>query len=463
MMYADKLLNPPFLRMNLILLIFLTGSKVFLLSSVQAVDPVSGENWPQFRGPHARGVAESGNIPAQWSATNNVEWKVDIPGRGWSSPIVWGDRVFLTTVINHGETEQLKKGLYFGGDRHEVSKTEHEWKVLCLSLTSGKLLWERSVHKGVPPTPIHIKNSYASETPVTDGEYVYACFGNVGIFCLDFKGKEIWSYPLKVNPTRLDYGPSASPVINGDRIYYVSDNDRKSYLLALNKRTGRQIFRVLRNEKTNWSTPYIWKNTKRTEIVTAGTAAIRSYSLEGKELWEITNMSSHTIATPYEAEGLLYVSSGYIGDKVKPFYAIKPGGRGDITLSRGQTNSDFVAWSNFKIAPYNPSTLVHGGFLYVLLDRAIFSCFDAKTGVVHYNGQRLPRSVGITASPWASGNHIYCLNEDGVCYVLRAGKDFQIMHRNVLGRDDLCMSSPALAGDRLLIRTDKRLYSIRNK
>ncbi len=450
----------PFTFSILFSLFFLICSVFSPLASGQEQES-SGGNWPQFRGPGSRGVA-SDNLPLEWSATKNVEWKTDLPGRGWSCPIVWGDRVFVTTVVNHGKTEALKKGLYFGGDRHEIAESRHDWKVLCLSLSTGELLWEKTVHSGRPETPIHIKNSYASETPVTDGEFIYACFGNVGIFCLDFEGGEIWKHELKACPTRLDYGPSASPAIHGDRIYYVYDNDEDSYLLALDKKTGEQTFRISRDEKSNWATPFVWENPVRTEIITPGTGAIRSYDLDGKLLWEIKGMSSHTIATPYEADGLLFVSSGYVAGKIKVVYAIKPGGRGDLTLKEGQTSSEFIAWYDNNIAPYNPSTLVHDGFLYVLLDRAIFGAYDAKSGKAHYDRQRLPRSAGVTASPWASGNHIYCLNEDGVCYVLKAGDTFEVLYQNHLEAGELCMSSPAIAGDRLLIRTDKRLYSIRN-
>jgi outer membrane protein assembly factor BamB len=421
------------------------------------------DHWPQFRGPAARGVASSDNIALRWSATENVEWKTDIPGRGWSSPIVWGDRIFITTVINHGETEPIKKGLYFGGNRQDVPTSEHEWKVFCLDLVTGETLWDRTVRKGRPLSAIHLKNSYASETPVTDGTNVFDCFGGHGIYCLDFAGKVVWEHPLPAHKMRFGWGTSASPVLHGGRLYYVSDNDDGSYLLALDKRTGKELFKIDRNEKSNWATPYVWQNEKRTELITPGTAAIRSYDLDGKPLWTLGPMSTITIAMPYAADGLLYVTSGYVGDKIKPVYAIKPGGSGDLSLPEGQASSEFIAWANLGIGPYNPSTLVHEGLLYVLYDRALVSCFDARTGQLHYDKQRLERSAGFTCSPWASGGRIYCLNEDGACYVLRAGKTFEVLQRNTLAEDDLCMSTPATVGDRLLIRADKRLYSIREK
>jgi outer membrane protein assembly factor BamB len=418
------------------------------------------ENWPQFRGAGARGVSMNTKLPDRWSATENVEWKTEIPGRGWSSPIAWGDRVFLTTVVNQGESEEPKKGLYFGGNRPEVPKAEHEWKVLCLDLASGKVRWEKTVRRGQPQTAIHLKNSFASETPVTDGERVYACFGNVGIFCFDLDGREVWEHPLEPRRMRFAWGTAASPVLHGDRLYYVCDNDEQSYLLALDKRTGKEIWRTARDEKSNWSTPFVWQHAKRTEIVTPGTGANRSYDLDGKLLWSLQGMSSITIATPYAADGLLYLSSGYVGDKLKALYAIKPGASGDITPLAGETSGEFIAWSDPNIAPYNPSTLVRDGRLYVLYDRGLVSCFDAKTGAMHYDRQRLPNGFAFTASPWAVGDKIFCLNESGVCFVLRAGDKFELLHANELG-GEMCMSTPALAGNRLILRTDKRLYSIR--
>ncbi len=434
---------------------------VLLVCLAGATALATDTNWPQFRGAAARGVSTNASLPARWSATENVEWKTEIPGRGWSSPIVWGDCVFLTTVVNRGESEEPKKGLYLGGNRPEPPKSVHDWKVLCLDLTNGKVRWEKTVHSGLPQSPIHLKNSFASETPVTDGERVYACFGNVGIFCFRLDGTEAWTHSLTPRRTRYGWGTAASPALHGDRLYYLCDNDEQSYLLALDKRSGKEIWCTPRGEKSNWSTPFVWQNRRRTEIVTAGSGAIRSYDLNGKLLWSLRGMSSITIATPYAANGLLYVSSGYVGDKLKALYAIKPGASGDITLPAGTTSGEFLAWSSPAIAPYNPTTLVHDGFLYVLYDRSFVSCFNAETGAVCYERKPLPNGLAFTASPWAVCDKIFCLSESGVCFVLRAGPDFQLLRTNQL-ENEMCMATPALAGNRLLIRTDKRLYCIRN-
>jgi len=424
---------------------------------------IAQANWPQFRGPESRGISSSPHFPEHWSSTNNVEWKRDIAGRGWSSPIVWGDRIFLTTVVNSGQSEEPKKGLYFGGERPEPPKSEHIWKVLCLELGTGKVKWEKTVHHGPPQTPIHLKSSYAAETPVTDGERVYALFGNLGVIALTMDGKEVWAKRFEPRKTRNGWGPAASPVLYKGRLFIVNDNDTKAELIALDARTGDELWRADRDEKSNWATPFVWENGQRTELITPGARAVRSYDLNGKVLWSLRGMSSITIPTPFAGEGLLFVTSGYVGDKLRPFYAIRPGANGDITLKPGETTNEFIAWSNPVVGPYNPSPLLYEGRLYILYDRGLVSCLDAKTGKLLYDRERLPNGLAFTSSPWAAAGKIYCLNEDGVCFVLRAGDKFELLHTNNLAADDMCMATPALVGNRLILRTAARLYSIQPK
>ena len=418
-------------------------------------------NWPQFRGPNGAGVSTNANLPDKWSATENVAWKTDLPGRSWSSPIVWGDRVFLTAAVNLGESETPKKGLYLGGERPAPSKSEHLWKVLCLDLATGKVQWERTVHRGPPRTPIHLKSSYGAETPVTDGERVYALFGNLGVFAFTLAGEEVWTKRLEPRKMRYGWGTAASPVLHGGRLFIVNDNDERAELFGLDAKTGQELWRLDRDEKSNWATPFIWENGRRTEIITSGSRAVRSYDLDGRLLWSLRGMSGIAIPTPFAGDGLLFVSSGYVGDKLRPLYAIRPGASGDITLKPGETSNEFIAWSNPVGGPYNPSPLFYEGRLYVLYDRGLVSCYDAKTGRVLYDRERLPKGFAFTSSPWAAGGRIFCLNEDGVCYVLRAGDQFELLHTNTLADDDMCMATPALVSDRLLIRTSARLYCIR--
>lgn len=420
-------------------------------------------NWPQFRGADARGVAGQPALPDHWSATENVAWKTDLPGRGWSSPIVWGNRVFLTTVINTGSLEPPKKGLYFGGNR-EKPTNRHEWWACCLDLESGRTEWKRKLHDAVPETAIHLKGSYAAETPVTDGGRVYFYFGNVGVFTFTLAGEPVWTRPIDARPTRFGWGHAASPVLHEDRLYLVNDNERDSFLLALNKHTGETVWRVERKEGSNWSTPYVWKHKSRTEIVTPGSDLTRSYDLDGKLLWQFRGgMSSITIATPFADDDHLYLSSGYVGGPLKPIYAIRPGATGDISLPRDQTSSRHIAWCQWNAAPYNPGTLLYRDRLYSLLDRGMLSALDSKTGRILYDKARIPNAGGFTSSPWANDGKIFCLNEDGVTFVFAAGDTFRLLHQNRLANDDMCMATPALAGDRLLIRTSARLYCLRKR
>jgi outer membrane protein assembly factor BamB len=418
------------------------------------------DHWPRFRGPGARGIADGANLPDTWSATENVVWKTDLPGRGWSSPIVWGDRIVVTTCINTGASEEPKKGLYFGGNRTEPPKTEHQWKVICLDLATGSRRWERTVHQGVPEKSIHIKNSYASETPVTDGEHIYAHFGNIGLYCLTMDGDPVWSKDFPAQEMRHSWGTAASPVLHRDRLYIVNDNDEQSLLTALDKHSGNEIWRLERDEKSNWATPFVWENELRTEIITPGTGRTRSYSLDGELLYEFGGASGITIATPYAAHGLLYVSSGYIMDRNKPVWALHPGAAGDITVTEESSPDEAIAWLQKQAAPYNPTTIVYGDQLYVLLDRGLVASYNAFTGEEIYDRQRLPRGQAFTASPWAADGKLYFLNEYGTTFVVKAGPEFELLQTNPLAEDDMCMATPAIVGEKLLLRTAARLYCI---
>jgi outer membrane protein assembly factor BamB len=425
--------------------------------------PGSDANWPQFRGPSGTGISQNAHLPETWSATENVAWKAEIPGRSWSSPIVWDGRVFLTTVVNLGPSEPPKKGLYLGGNRPEPSTSEHQWKVLGLDLATGKLNWEKTVHTGAPETAVHLKNTYGAETPVTDGERVCALFGNVGVFAFTLDGQEIWSHPLKARPMRNGWGTAASPVLYDGRLFLVTDNDEQSELLALDAKTGQELWHATRDEKSNWSSPCLWSVAGGPQLVTTGSGAARGYDLSGRILWSLRGMSSITIPTPLAGNGLLFVTSGYVGDKLRPLYAIRANAHGEITLRPGETNNDFIAWSNPIGGPYNPSPLFDAGRLYVLFDRGLLSCLDAKTGRAVYDRERLPEGFAFTSSPWATPGRIFCLSEDGVCYVVRAGDKFELLRTNRLADDDMCMATPALTGDRLLIRSSARLYCLRAK
>ncbi|MFO1092514.1 MAG: PQQ-binding-like beta-propeller repeat protein [Planctomycetaceae bacterium] len=402
---------------------------LLLASPALADDP----NWPQFRGPGSRGVAADAGRTDTWSATEHVAWQRDITGRGWSCPIVWGERVFVTTAVSYGEVEEAKKGLYFGGERKDRPSAEHVWLVVCLDLNTGAVVWEKEVHRGVPEKGLHIKNSYASETPVTDGARVYAYFGNVGLFCLDFDGNLVWDRRWPAVRTQAEWGTAASPAVHDGRIYVVNDNQDQSFLEAVDCQSGSTVWRVDRDEKSNWSTPYVWVNAQRTEIVTPGSRLTRAYDLDGHELWQLGGASSITIGTPYSAHGLLYVSSGYILDKRHPLWAVRPGATGDISLKDDETANASIAWCQKQAAPYNPTTLVYGDLLYVLMDRGLLSCYDAKSGELVYAPQRLGGANAYTSSPWAYDGKVFCLDENGTTTVVGRARIRCCVRRNPLG------------------------------
>lgn len=434
-----------------------------ILTIVASCHSFAQENWLSFRGPGSRGTATDQSIPTKWTATDNILWKKDLPGRGWSSPIVVDNRIIVTTVVNSSANEEAKKGLYFGGDRSKPPQSEHQWQVHCLDAMTGQPLWEKTVKQGIPEYPIHIKNSYASETPVSDGKNVYVYFGNVGVFCFDMLGNEVWRKEIAGNPMRAGWGTAASPVLHNDQLFLVNDNERDSYLVALNKVTGQELWRKSRDEKSNWSTPYVWVNSKRTELVTAGTNGVRSYDLDGNELWSLKGMSSITIATPYVVDDMLIISSGYVLDSKRPLYAIRPGAAGDISVSGDETSNEFIVWSLPRSAPYNPSTIAIKDKLIVLYDRGALAGFGLKDGAKLIADQRIPEGRAFTASPWAIDDKLYCLNEDGVTFVYDlsdSGGQLELLSTNPLDSDDMSLATPAIANGKLYLRTDKRIYCI---
>ena len=438
--------------------LFTFGILVTMIIGLQAEETT---NWPQFRGPGARGVAKGKGLPTTWSTTENVKWCVPVPGRGWSSPVIWGDKVFLSSAISTGKEKTVKKGLYFGGNEKTPSPNQHRWMIYCFSFESGEKLWEQEANVGKPLTPRHIKNNYAPETQVTDGNLIYTYFADQGLFANDLDGELKWKRKMKAYKTRYNWGSAASPALHGDFIYILNDNEQNSFIEAIDKNTGETLWRRDRNEKSNWSTPFVWENSLRTEIITIGTGKTRSYGLDGALLWKlVADMSSITIATPFAAHGLLYVTSGYVGDKHKPIYAIQPGGKGTINLKKNRPVDKSIVWRQPNAAPYNPSTLVYKDLLYVLYDFGFLACFNAKTGEKIYDKVRVRKRqrTPFTASPWAYNDKVFCLSEDGDCFVYKAGRKNELLHINKL--DELCMATPGIARGNLFIRTASKLYRI---
>ena len=429
------------------------------------------EQWPKFRGPNAGAIADDPSLPDRWSETESVAWKTTVPGLGWSSPVIWDDHVFLTSAVSAGEEELPVPGLYDEHD-HIAANATHRWVVYDVDFETGAIRWERELHAELPRLRRHIKNSYASETPVTDGESLFVYFGSVGLVAaLDMEGTVRWQKDIGTFNTMIELGTAASPLLHEDRLYIVNDNTTESFMLALDKYTGEEIWRIARDERgNNWSTPVLWENRLRTEIVTTGKFGVRSYDLDGTLLWELHGMSNLNTPSPFVSEGLVYISSGYPGGSLRPVYAIHPGAEGDISIWADQestwsarfpgnrASSEYIAWAYPLLGTYSTSALVYRGIYYTLLDRGLLLAHDARTGREVYGRRRLKIGSGFTASPWGYNGKVFVLSEAGDTYVIKAGSDFEILHTNSL--NEMSLATPAIARGSLFVRTQSALYRI---
>ena len=437
------------------------NASLFIIACVLAGDP----EWPGFRGPSSNPSASSSNLPEKWSKTSNIEWTSTIPGLGWSSPIVTGTNIFLTTVTTDGQAKLPQVGTDYSNDYiAELSKQGFKDKELLdrlnardfefpnevtlhyflysVDLESGKANWKREFHSGRPPGGRHRKNSFSSETPVTDGNRVYVYINNLGLFAYDLAGNQVWKTPLENFPTILDFGPASSPTLVNDLVVILNDNEKQQFIAAFDKNTGKQVWRTNRSihvqgsdRQTGWSSPYVWKNSRRTEIVTIGPDLAISYDLEGKELWRLGGMSAMPIPSPFAYDGLLYLNGG----TAKVMAAIRPGAVGDLTTPDGAKLNDFVAWLQPKAGTYLPTELALDGGLYVLTHNGIFTRFDAKTGVQTYKA-RIGEGGDFTTSPWAYNGKIFCMNEEGKTFVIRAGDKYEFVGSNDL--DEMALAQP---------------------
>jgi outer membrane protein assembly factor BamB len=447
-------------------------------------------DWPRFRGPSSNPTSENPNLPVSWSKTENVEWVTEVPGVGWSSPVVSGNRVFITAATSDKPMKQPSLGVDFSNEYlaelkkqglspEEINKKLYErdrempgelvisLMLHCYDLKTGKLLWARQMYKGSPVGGRHSKNSFASETPTTDGKRVYVYLTDYGLFAYDFSGKQAWATPLKSHATTRDWGTGASPALHKDRLFILNDNEEQSFVAAFDTRTGKELWRtprsVQRERKTGWSTPFVWENRVRTELVTLGPAVAISYSLDGRELWRLNRMGGVAIQSPFAWNDLLYVTSGSGGDDNRPIAAVRAGGSGDITPPEAETRNEYVAWyDRLAGGTYLPTPVIYQKALYVLNDKGIFSRLNAETGERSYRSRVAPGASAFTASPWAYNGHVFVMSEEGDTFVIEAAADQYRLER-VNSLDDFSMATPAIVGDRLLIRTQHRLYSIRNR
>jgi len=436
--------------------------KLFLgLVAAGMLSMAYAENWPGWRGPGGLGISAEKGIPTLWDLSKNVQWKVEVPGLGHASPIVWDDRIFVTTAVSSDPGEDNWQKGFFSGER-KPDEAEISWQVLCYNRDTGKLLWQQTAVRRKPVNARHTKNSYASQTPVTDGIYVYAFFGDQGMYCYDFQGKLIWSRELGSFTMQSGWGMASSPVLYGDLVIQTCDQETgESFIIALDKKSGRTVWKTVRDEVSSWSTPYLYLNGARPELVVNATRAIRSYDpRSGKLLWQCRGPATRiTAPTPTSSHGLIFVSSGFIREEVRPITAFRPGAQGDLTLKEGETRSDDIVWRQMAAAPYIPSPTAYGDYIYVLLDQGFIACYEAKTGREVYPRRRIDVGANFSASPVAVDGKLYCASEDGDVFVIKAGPEYELLAKNSMGES--IMASPAVSGGRMFIRAIKHLYCIR--
>jgi outer membrane protein assembly factor BamB len=433
-----------------------------LLATIPAGTAPGDPYWPYWRGPAADGMAV-GDAPVTWSATENVRWKTDIPGLGHSSPIVWGDFVFVTTAIKTGAdrpaaaaaappaTPGAGRGMGPGGGGGP--QVEHKFDVLCLDRKTGKILWERTAKTAVPHEGGHnTYGSFASNSPVTDGTFVYAFFGSRGMYCYDFKGTLVWQKDFGVQlRMKMAFGEGMAPVLSGNKLILVFDHEGDSFMVVLDKATGKEIWRASRDEKTNWAAPLVVTFKGRTEVVVAGTAKVRSYDLEtGRVIWECAGLGANTIPQPVRQDDMVFVMTGYRDPKLM---AIRLGREGDLT------GTDAVVWSQTKGTSYTPSPVIFENKLYVLTDTGMVSCFNARTGEPYYHQARLPKSYSFKSSPVGANGRLYLASENDDVIVLKMGEKFEVLATNTMP-DQVFIATPAITGGQIFLRSKTTLFCI---
>jgi outer membrane protein assembly factor BamB len=431
----------------------------------RGVGDITPLNWPSLRGPDGSGVADGQHPPVTWDAKagTNVLWKTEIPGLGHSSPIVWGDRVFVTTAVSGDPDPKVRTGNY--GDVGSVNDTsKHTWQVLCLDRTSGKILWTKTAFEGVPKIKRHLKGSQANCTPATDGKRVVACFGPEGLYCYDFEGKQLWKRDLSSIDSsfaidqQYEWGFGSSPIIHDGLVILQCDLSKDSFIAAYRLEDGSRAWSTPRDEIPSWSSPVIWRNGTRTDLVTNASQYARGYDpATGKELWRLAKKSEATIPMPVFGRDLLYITSG--NRPIQPIFAVRPGASGDVSLQPNENQNKHIAWSKMRGGPYMTSPIAYGKHLYVCSNAGILTCYLAETGEEIYK-ERLG-GVSYTASPVAADGRLYLTSEQGEVRVAKAGPEFELLAVNELG--DVCMATPAISGGTLFVRSQHFLFALGRK
>ena len=460
-------------------------------STLRGAATASDASWPGFRGPSAMPVSENEKLPLRWSTTENVEWRAEVPGMGWSSPIEAGGMVLVTTATsstvmkppqigtdysNEYLAELTKQGLSEEDvlrklnerDLEMPNEIELEYLLIAYELETGSELWRRSLFKGRPPGGRHRKNSFTSETPVTDGDTVFVYIGNLGLWAFALDGELRWHKELDAFQIYLDFGTGGSPALVDDRVVILNDNEESQFIAAYAKKDGRELWRTARDlassahpSRSSWATPFVWRTPARTEIVAPGPSTAVSYDLRGRELWRMSNHSALSAPSPFAYDGHLFLISGVPGEAYRPIAAIRPGASGDLTLEDGATSSEYVRWYDKAAGTYIPTPVAYRGSLWVLYDKGILARYQAADGQRVFRARIAGSAGAFTASPWAYRGKIFAIDEDGSTFVFEAVGKFEQLHENAL--DEMVLASPAIVGERLLIRTRSHLYSIRDR
>lgn len=424
-------------------------------------------NWPSFRGPNASGIGDGQAPPVVWDEERqrNIRWRTPIPGLGHSSPIVWGDRVFVTTAVSSLPNPEFRPG-GLRGDNVSPDRTAHEWRVLALDKATGAIVWERTAHRGTPRGIRHLKSSFATATPATDGRHVVAMFGSEGLYCYDVNGTLLWKKDLGV-VGHNQYGFASSPTISHGMVFVQADTSQDtkgqttptSFIAAFDLADGRERWRVRRDEdgRGSFASPLVYERDGRAQLVTNGGTRIRAYELStGKELWSLAAPSDIVTPTPIATADLIYVMSGNAG--YQPIFAIRPAAIGDVTPRPGQQTNDFVAWSSTRGGSFTPTPIVYGDYLYTMNVSGLLGCYDARTGARQYLQRVHHGGSGFSSSPVAADGRLYFASEDGEVVVVKAGPTFEVLATNVMR--EVIMSSPAISAGLIFIRTLGHLVAI---
>ena len=439
--------------------------KIFAIGLLLCLTVVAhAQDWPSFRGPNASGIADGQLLPISWDAEKsvNILWKTPIPGLGHSSPVVWDERVFVTTAISGAP-----KTTYNPKDddiQPAQDESTHQWRVYCLNKHTGKVIWSQTAYQGVPKVKRHVKATQANATPATDGRVVVASFGSEGLYCYDLDGRLLWKQDLGVldpgyaGQPDLSWGYASSPVIYQGMVIVQCDIQKNSFIAAFDLKDGKRVWLTQRDELPSWSTPVIYEGKIRTELITAGSKYYRGYDpLTGRELWRLLDDCQVKVPSPVVAHDLFYLSGG--NPRGREFYVVRPNASGDISIPKGEESGKGIAWRKSHGSPYTPTPIVYGNHLYICNDNGVLTVYDAKSGAQVYIHRIGTKSSTFSASPIAGKGQIYFASEDGEVFVIKAGPVYELLATNQMGEP--LMATPAVSGGIILIRGQQHIFAVK--